>query len=130
MLVVLLATIAWLVTRQVVTPVRMARRIAERLAAGRLEERMHVRGEDDIARLAPSFNQMATSLQRQIRQLEELSRVQRRFVSDVSPRAAHPAHHGADGRRPAHDARDDFDARRARVRRAAAARSSTGSRGC
>ena len=27
---------------------------------------------------------MATSLQRQIRQLEELSRVQRRFVSDVS----------------------------------------------
>lgn len=83
-LVVLIATIAWLVTRQVVTPVRLARRIAERLAAGRLEERMHVRGEDDIARLGTSFNQMATSLQRQIRQLEELSRVQRRFVADVS----------------------------------------------
>jgi two-component system sensor histidine kinase MtrB len=43
-----------------------------------------VTGEDDLARLATSFNQMATSLQRQIRQLEELSRVQRRFVSDVS----------------------------------------------
>jgi two-component system sensor histidine kinase MtrB len=83
-LVVLLGTIAWLVTRQVVTPVRLARRIAERLAAGRLEERMHVRGEDDIARLGLSFNQMASSLQRQIRQLQELSRVQRRFVADVS----------------------------------------------
>lgn len=83
-LVVLLATIAWLVTRQVVTPVRLARRISERLAAGRLEERMHVRGEDDIARLGVAFNGMATSLQRQIRQLEELSRVQQRFVSDVS----------------------------------------------
>ena len=83
-LVVLLALIAWLVTRQVLTPVRLARRIAERLAAGRLEERMHVRGEDDIARLGTSFNQMADNLQRQIRQLEELSRVQRRFVADVS----------------------------------------------
>jgi two-component system, OmpR family, sensor histidine kinase MtrB len=83
-LVVLLATIGWLVTRQVVTPVRLARRIAERLAAGRLEERMHVRGEDDIARLGMSFNRMAASLQRQIRQLQELSRVQRRFVADVS----------------------------------------------
>ncbi|MDQ3095374.1 MAG: HAMP domain-containing protein, partial [Actinomycetota bacterium] len=84
LLVVLLGTIAWLVTRQVVTPVRLARRIAERLAAGRLEERMHVRGEDDIARLGQSFNQMAAGLQRQIRQLEELSRVQQRFVADVS----------------------------------------------
>ena len=64
----------WLVTRQVVTPVRLARRVAERLASGRLEERMHVRGDDDIARLGTSFNQMAASLQKQIRQLEELSR--------------------------------------------------------
>jgi two-component system sensor histidine kinase MtrB len=45
---------------------------------------MLVRGEDDLARLAASFNKMATNLQRQIRQLEDLSRVQRRFVSDVS----------------------------------------------
>ena len=74
----------WLVTRQVVTPIRMARQVAERLAAGELQERLRVRGEDDLARLATSFNQMASNLQRQIRQLEELSRVQRRFVSDVS----------------------------------------------
>ncbi|MGH3342564.1 MAG: MtrAB system histidine kinase MtrB [Carbonactinosporaceae bacterium] len=83
-LVVLLGIIAWLVTRQVVSPVRMAARISERLAAGRLEERMRVEGEDEIARLASSFNKMASNLQRQIHQLEELSRVQRRFVSDVS----------------------------------------------
>jgi two-component system, OmpR family, sensor histidine kinase MtrB len=83
-LVALVGLIALLVTRQVVTPVRMAASIAERLSAGRLEERMHVRGEDDLARLAASFNKMAAGLQRQIRQLEDLSRVQRRFVSDVS----------------------------------------------
>jgi two-component system sensor histidine kinase MtrB len=83
-LVFLLAGIAWLVTRQVVAPVRSAALTAERFAAGRLQERMVVHGEDDLARLATSFNAMAAGLQEQIRQLEELSRVQRQFVSDVS----------------------------------------------
>jgi two-component system sensor histidine kinase MtrB len=84
LLVLLLALISALVARQVVLPVRMAARTAGRLAEGLLEERMAVRGEDDIARLAESFNSMAIALQAQIRQLEDLSRVQRRFVSDVT----------------------------------------------
>src|SRR3954470_21273025 len=84
LLLLLVGGLTWVVTRQVVTPVRLARRVAERLASGRLEEGMLVRGAGDIARLGTSFNQMAASLQKQIRQLEELSRVQRRFVSDVS----------------------------------------------
>lgn len=84
LMLMLVAGVAWLVTRQVITPVRLARRVAERIASGRLEERMRVSGEDDIARLATSFNQMADALQKQIRQLVDLSRVQRRFVSDVS----------------------------------------------
>jgi two-component system sensor histidine kinase MtrB len=62
----------------------MAAAIAERLASGRLDEQMRVRGEDDLASLATSFNKMAMNLQSQIRRLEELSRMQRRFVSDVS----------------------------------------------
>ena len=84
LLLVLIGVIAWFVVRQTVTPVRLAARIAERLAAGGLQERMHVRGEDDLARLATSFNKMATNLERQIKQLEDLSRMQQRFVSDVS----------------------------------------------
>ncbi len=83
-LLLLVAVLTWLVTRQVVTPIRVARRVAERLAAGHLQERLRVTGEDDLARLATSFNAMASNLQKQIRQLEELSRLQRRFVSDVS----------------------------------------------
>ncbi len=83
-LVLLLCAIAFLVTRSVVRPVRSAARVAERIAAGRLAERMIERGEDDLARLASSFNRMASTLQRQIGQLEDLSRLQRRFVSDVS----------------------------------------------
>jgi two-component system sensor histidine kinase MtrB len=84
LLVLLLAGVAWLVTRQVVVPVRAASQTAVRLSEGNLSERMKVKGTDDLARLATSFNGMAVSLARQIRQLEELSRVQQRFVSDVS----------------------------------------------
>jgi len=113
-LMVLVAAVAWLVTRQVVTPVRLARRIAERLAAGRLEERMHVKGEDDIARLGQSFNQMAASLQRQIRQLEELSRVQRRFASDVSHELRTPLTTVRMAADVLHDSKEDFDATTAR----------------
>lgn len=83
-MVLMVGGVAWLVSRQVLNPVRLARRIAERFASGSLEQRMHVRGEDDIARLSTSFNQMAASLQSQIRRLENLSRLQQRFVSDVS----------------------------------------------
>ncbi|MEV4203050.1 MtrAB system histidine kinase MtrB [Micromonospora globbae] len=83
-LVVLLGLLAALVTRLVVNPVRVAARTAQRLSAGLLDQRMVVNGEDDLALLAASFNQMATNLQRQILRLEEMSRLQRRFTSDVS----------------------------------------------
>jgi two-component system sensor histidine kinase MtrB len=83
-LVALLAAIASLVTRWVVVPVRHAARAAQRLSAGRLEERMAVGGADDLAALATSFNDMAASLQEKLRELEELSKAQRQFVSDVS----------------------------------------------
>ena len=83
-LVVLLAAIASLVTRWVVLPVRHAAQAARRVSAGHLEERMQVLGVDDLAALATSFNEMAASLQAKLRELEDLSSVQRQFVSDVS----------------------------------------------
>ena len=115
LLLVLVAILTWLVTRQVVTPVRLARRVAERLAAGELQERLRVTGEDDLARLATSFNQMASSLQKQIRQLEELSRVQRRFVSDVSHELRTPLTTVRMAGDVLHDARVDFDPATARA---------------
>lgn len=110
LLLVLVAGVAWVVTRQVVAPVREARQVAERLAGGRLEERVRVRGEDDLARLATSFNQMADGLQTQIRQLEELSLVQRRFVSDVSHELLTPLTTVRMAADVLHDSRRGFDA--------------------
>jgi two-component system, OmpR family, sensor histidine kinase MtrB len=109
LLLLLIAGLTWLLTRQIVTPIRLARRVAERLAAGQLQERLRVTGEDDLARLATSFNQMATNLQRQIRQLEELSRVQRRFVSDVSHELRTPLTTVRLAGSVLHDAREGFD---------------------
>ncbi|WP_447646357.1 MtrAB system histidine kinase MtrB [Nocardioides zeae] len=110
LLVVLIGGVTWLVARQVVTPIRLARKVAERLAAGRLQERLRVSGQDDLARLASSFNQMASNLQRQIQQLEELSRVQRRFVADVSHELRTPLTTVRMAGDMLHDARHDFDA--------------------
>ncbi|MCH9707791.1 MAG: HAMP domain-containing histidine kinase [Actinomycetia bacterium] len=83
-LVGLLGAVAWIVTRQVVVPVRAAAKTAERLSSGNLDERLPIRRDDDLDQLARSFNAMAESIDAQITQLEELSRVQQRFVSDVS----------------------------------------------
>jgi two-component system sensor histidine kinase MtrB len=87
LVVLLLSAIAFVVVRQVARPVQQAAITAEQLAAGALDERMAVPArdpKDELGRLAQSFNHMAGSLQEQITRLEELSRLQQRFVSDVS----------------------------------------------
>jgi two-component system sensor histidine kinase MtrB len=79
-----LAALAAAVTYFLVTPVHEAARSARRFSAGQLDARMRVRGEDDLAQLAMSFNEMASTLQGQIRDMEQMSKVQQRFVADVS----------------------------------------------
>src|SRR5215207_8458739 len=108
-LVILLTFIAALVSRQVVTPVRAARRAAESLASGNLHDRMKVRGKDDLARLATSMNYMASELEKQINTLEELSAVQQRFVSDVSHELRTPLTTVRMAAEVLHEAREDFD---------------------
>lgn len=79
-----LVLMTWYLTRQVLDPVKRASRVAARLAAGELSVRMGAHGQDELALLGRSFNDMAQNLQDQIEQLAELSRMQQRFVSDVS----------------------------------------------
>jgi two-component system, OmpR family, sensor histidine kinase MtrB len=108
-LVILLTFIAALVSRQVVTPVRAARQAAESLASGNLRDRMKVRGQDDLARLATSMNYMASELEKQINTLEELSAVQQRFVSDVSHELRTPLTTVRMASEVLYEARDEFD---------------------
>ena len=75
---------------------------------------MKVQGNDELARLAQSFNDMAASLQHQIAQLEDLSRVQRRFVSDVSHELRTPLTTVRMAADVLHESRDSFDPSTAR----------------
>ena len=83
-LVLLLALITWLVVGMVLRPVQEASRNAQRLADGAFDSRMPVRGDDELAHLAESFNQMAESLSDQFARMERMSNVQQSFVSAVS----------------------------------------------
>jgi two-component system sensor histidine kinase MtrB len=108
-LVALLGGMTWLVTRRTVHPVRRAAHVAERLADGHLSERMAVHGQDEMATLARSFNEMAVSLQDQIHRMEELSTLQRRFVSDVSHELRTPLTTIRMAGEVIHGARDEFE---------------------
>lgn len=113
-LVLLVIFMTWFVTAQAVRPVRAAARVAQRLAEGHLTERMEVRGNDELATLATTFNEMAQSLQRQISRMEHLSRLQRRFVSDVSHELRTPLTTIRMASDVLLDAREDFPAHVAR----------------
>ena len=104
-----LAILAWFVTSRVTEPVREAAQIADQIASGDLDQRMQVRGEDDIARLAGSVNEMAASLQRQIVRLETLSQLQQQFVSDVSHELRTPLTTVRMASEMIYAARGDFD---------------------
>jgi len=108
-LLVSLMVLAWFVTARVTDPVREAAETAVQIASGDLDRRMQVRGEDDIARLAGSFNEMASSLQSQIIRLESLSQIQQQFVSDVSHELRTPLTTVRMASEMIYNARADFD---------------------
>jgi two-component system, OmpR family, sensor histidine kinase MtrB len=83
--------------RRLIAPIQDAARVAEELTKGNLDLRMDFHGEDEIASLGYSFNEMAVSLQQQISRLENLSKLQQRFVSDVSHELRTPLDHNSNG---------------------------------
>ncbi|GAA1181549.1 two-component system sensor histidine kinase MtrB [Ornithinimicrobium humiphilum] len=83
-LTLLMAGVGGVATRIVTRPVEEAATVSHQLAMGHLDERLPVRGTDELAQLATSFNTMADSIQLRIRELRALSQLQQRFVSDVS----------------------------------------------
>jgi two-component system sensor histidine kinase MtrB len=69
-----------------------------------------IKGEDEMGRLAISFNEMALSMQQQISRLENLSRLQQRFVSDVSHELRTPLTTIRMASQLIYDSRDSLDA--------------------
>ncbi|MET7459799.1 HAMP domain-containing sensor histidine kinase [Nonomuraea sp. NPDC005501] len=76
--------LALLATRGVLRPVRELGRAARLLGEGELRTRIAVRGSDELADVAHTFNNTAAELERHVAQLREMEADARRFVADVS----------------------------------------------
>jgi two-component system sensor histidine kinase MprB len=73
------------VSRATLAPVRRLTEATERVrATGDLSERIDVGGQDELSRLAASFNAMLGALEGSTRALEESARAQRQLVADAS----------------------------------------------
>ncbi len=74
-LVAMLASI--IISRSIVAPIRSMTSASERIAEGRYDERVVLRGNDELTHLAKSFNQMAE-------QLEQVEAMRRQLIGDVA----------------------------------------------
>ncbi|MET9706473.1 HAMP domain-containing sensor histidine kinase [Streptomyces griseus] len=70
--------------RSVLRPVRELRRAADSMGGGRLDARIAVRGRDEMADLARTFNSSAARLEHSVQELRDAGARARRFASDVS----------------------------------------------
>ncbi|MGC4945683.1 HAMP domain-containing sensor histidine kinase [Streptomyces sp. DT224] len=75
---------ALLAARSVLRPVRELRRAAAGIGRGELDTRIAVRGSDELADLAWTFNESSTKLQESVEELRRAEERARRFASDVS----------------------------------------------
>ncbi|RBQ20960.1 two-component sensor histidine kinase [Spongiactinospora rosea] len=75
---------ALLAARRLLRPVRRLRTAAERMAAGVLDTRVSVTGDDELADLARTFNTMAATLEADAAALRAMEARARRFAADVS----------------------------------------------
>ncbi|WP_327352301.1 HAMP domain-containing sensor histidine kinase [Streptomyces sp. NBC_01304] len=75
---------ALLASRSVLRPVRDLRRAALRLGRGKLDTRIEVKGSDELADLARTFNESSGELERTVGELQDAEARARRFAADVS----------------------------------------------
>ncbi|MFB7217575.1 ATP-binding protein [Streptomyces sp. NPDC056227] len=75
---------ALLAARSVLRPVRDLRRAAAGIGRGELDTRIEVKGSDELADLAWTFNESSTKLQQSVEELRQAEERARRFASDVS----------------------------------------------
>lgn len=83
-LMLLIGALVFGITRLVFQPIRAAADASRRLAAGQTHARMPMLNDEHFDELSENFNIMADTLQTRIVELDTLSTMQQRFVSDVS----------------------------------------------
>jgi histidine kinase len=69
--------VSFVFSRNILAPVRVMTTASQRIAEGHYDERVDLRGNDELNQLAGSFNQMAE-------QLEQVEAMRRRLIGDVA----------------------------------------------
>jgi histidine kinase len=69
--------VSWILSRSIIAPVRDMTAASQRIAEGHYEERVQIRGADELGQLAGRFNQMAEKL-------EQVESMRRRLIGDVT----------------------------------------------
>lgn len=75
--VILSVLIAWIVASRITKPIRSLRTVAQEINDKNFSGRVHVKGDDDVAAMGHTFNQM-------LDRLEESAMIERQFMDDVS----------------------------------------------
>ncbi|SDI82201.1 sensor histidine kinase [Nonomuraea jiangxiensis] len=83
-IVLIALVVALLSARRVLLPVRRLSAAAQALGQGRLDTRLPVHGQDELAELTARFNDAAAALELSVSELRSLEAMSRRFVADVS----------------------------------------------
>ncbi|MBF8193083.1 HAMP domain-containing protein [Nonomuraea sp. K274] len=83
-IVLIALVVALFSARQVLLPVRRLSAAAQALGQGRLDTRLPVHGQDELAELTARFNDAAAALELSVAELRSLEAMSRRFVADVS----------------------------------------------
>lgn len=83
-LMVLIGALVLVMLRTVFRPIRTAADTSRLLSEGKSKARMPLHNDEHFDMLSNNFNDMADTLQARIDELDELSEMQQRFVSDVS----------------------------------------------
>ncbi len=84
LLMLLIGALVWTISNVVFRPIRAAANASRLLAAGEDDARMPLQNDEHFDVLSKNFNAMADTLQARIDELDDLSVMQQRFVSDVS----------------------------------------------
>lgn len=69
--------VSYALSRNIIAPVQNMKNASQRIAEGHYDERVQLRGADELSQLAASFNQMAE-------QLEQVEEMRRRLIGDVA----------------------------------------------
>lgn len=72
-----------MISGRVASPVRRLIEAANRIAKGDLDDRVEVKGDDDISKLADVFNKMSSELKLYIEELKNVTAEKERFIKEL-----------------------------------------------